>query len=392
MKISIVSCYFINNYGSLLQAFALQEYLRTNDHTVENLNVSGIAKELDAKKIRYYLRETKDFSIVLNKLGKVRQAVWRRISPDYAELITQREKHLSQFRENRILLSELFLSKAEMTEYVKASDAVVIGSDQLWLPSNIAADYYTLNFVPDEINKVAYSTSFGIPVLPEKFYDVTRNFLQRIQHLSVREATGVEIVNRLGIADCELVCDPTMLLTRQQWLDLIPAREAYQEPYILCYFLGTKKEHRVFAKKVGEITGYKIVSLFNCEQYVPKDKKYADEMPCDVGVEEFVNLIRNAQYVLTDSFHGTVFSILNHKQFFNFTRHSDNETLSTNSRIYNLMDILGITNRVNVVQKQVETYIQNPVDYRSVDEKLEIFRNKSRAFLDSSLSILTAEE
>lgn len=386
MKISIVSCYFMNNYGSLLQAYALQEYLILQGHNVENINISGISRELNVKKVRYYVREAKDFSVVLNKLGRVKRVALKKIYPAYAQLMGQRDKCVKEFRTNQIILSKAFQNKAEMTTNVQNSDAVVIGSDQLWLPSNIVADYYTLTFVPEHIKKVAYATSFGIPVLPERFCDITRQFLKRIQYLSVREQTGVEIVNNLGIPECKLVCDPTMLLTREQWLELVPNKTVYDEPYILCYFLGARTEHRDFAKRVREITGYKIVALIHCEQYVGNDTGYADYMPYDVGPAEFVNLIRHAKIVLTDSFHGTVFSVINNKQFFNFTRHSDDETLSTNSRIYNLMDILGIRDRANVQQQAIETVMQHPIDYSIVQEKLKAFCEESRKFLNAALA------
>ncbi len=383
MKIELASCYFMDNYGSLLQAYALQKFLEDQGNVVENINIDGIKKDLNKAKIQYYLREAKDFSVVLNKAGRVKKAFLQRVDKSYAETLLKRAVKVKMFREKYIKVSPFLATKKDMGEYVKDAGAVIVGSDQLWLPSNIFADYYTLNFVPEQTRKISFSTSFGVATLPDEYKELAINFLNRFDYLSVREDTGKKIINDLGL-DCKLVCDPTLLLSQEEWLDAIPEYKK-EEPYIFCYFLGKIPEHRELAKKIRTKTGMKIVALLHCEQYSKCDYGYADITPFDVGPDDFVNLIRHAALVLTDSFHGTCFSIIHNKQFFSLPRHRDDEKLSTNSRLYSLGNILGFKDRIIPINKIDTINLHHQINYNEINEKLYAFRKDSRDFLINAL-------
>lgn len=374
----------MTNYGSLLQAFALQHYLENKGYEVENISIDKIKKDLDKRKISYFIKEAKDLSIILNKAGRIKKMILRKVDKSYNLVLAKREKRVSSFRNSRITISKPMDWK-ELSEFCGTRDAVLVGSDQLWLPSNIVADYYTLSFVPDSVNKVAFSTSFGVSDLSDKFASKAKTFLKRFDAISVREKTGKRIIDRLGL-DSTVVCDPTMLLTKEQWREAIPEKDIIGEEYIFCYFLGTKPEHRDLAKRLKERTGLKVVALIHCEQYVRNDGDYADITPYDIGPEEFVNLIRNAKYILTDSFHGTVFSIIHNKNFFTFIRHSDEETLSTNSRIYDMADTLGIRDRVKRGNEDVESLMKENIDYNAINEKVAELREASRDYLLNALN------
>lgn len=384
MKIKIASCYFMSNYGSLLQSYALQKFLEDNGNEVENLNIDGIKKNLDRAKIRYYLHEAKDLSVIFNKAGRVKKAFLKKIDNKYADILSKRAVKIVEFRKSHINVSQPISSRAKMSEYVKDAGAVIVGSDQLWLPSNILADYYTLNFVPEETRKISYATSFGVSALPTEYKERAARFLKRFEYLSVREDTGKKIINELGL-NCKLVCDPTLLLSRDDWMSAIPNKHEVDEPYIFCYFLGNISAHRKLAQQIKRKTGMKIVALLHCEQYSKCDYGYADITPFDVGPDDFVNFIRNATLVLTDSFHGTCFSIIYNKQFYSLPRHKDEEKLSTNSRLYSLTQILGLKERVFPVNKLESINIEEKINYEIVNEKLESFRMDSRNFLLDAL-------
>lgn len=380
MKVKIASCYFMTNYGSVLQAYALQHYLEEQGIEVENICIDGIKKQLDIAKIMFYIREAKNFSVIFNKVGRVKKALRKKFNKEYEITLAKRSKEVKRFRKQYINISPMFKSKREIGEYLLDSDAVIVGSDQLWLPSNIVAEYYTLNFVMDEVKKISYATSFGVSTLPLTFKERTKKFLSRFSSISIREITGKEIIEDLGL-ECTLVCDPTLLLTKKEWELAIPNRKYLDEPYIFCYFLGEIPEHREVAKRLKEETGYKIVALIHCEQYVKCDYGYADITPYDVGPDDFINLIRHAAIVLTDSFHGTCFSIINQRNFFVFPRHRDDEKLSTNSRIYSLGSILGFKDRIVSVKEIDKCNIQSKVDYQRINKELDKFRNASRNYL-----------
>ena len=274
---------------------------------------------------------------------------------------------------------------AELTQNIGGYTDYIVGSDQLWLPVNVVGDYYTLNFVPDNINKVSYSTSFGVSVVPKKYKQQYIKFLNRIDHLSVREKTGQRLVKELTGRDAELVCDPTLLLNKDEWLKLaVPPKTHIDGDYIFCYFLGTNIAHRKFAERLKAMTGYKIVSINHCDEYVKYSEKFADYAPYDVGPREFLYLIRNAKYVLTDSFHGTVFSLVMNTPFFSFRRFKANK-VSTNSRIDTLLEVVGLTERILRGDEDVREVTSLPIDFNNVNSELENYRQRSDAFLMSAL-------
>ena len=264
---------------------------------------------------------------------------------------------------------------------------VVVGSDQLWLPVNVVADYYTLNWVPDNINKISYSTSFGVSTVPKKYTELYKRFLKRINYLSVREDTGVKLVKSLSNKKTTLVCDPTLLLTKKEWKDIATPKRIIKDKYILCYFLGKNIEHRKFAGRLKKETGYKIVSLNHADEYVKYSDTYADITPYDIGPKEWINLIKYAEYVCTDSFHGTVFSLLFNKIFFDFRRHSEKNKNSTNSRIDSLLKVAGVNkNRILTGKEDIKKVLKYKIDFKLVNKNLNKFRKESKEWLLGALS------
>ena len=216
------------------------------------------------------------------------------------------------FASTKFRLSERYNSKRELTENAHKYSAFVVGSDQLWLPSNIAADYYTLNFVPVEIPKIALATSFGISRLSKKYAELASKFLNRFNHISVREISGQKIAQELTDKDIAVVCDPTIMFTADDWTKALDAIEngnrfADGQKYIFVYFLGNNPWQRDVVKNVQKETGLKIVQIAHSDEYVKTDVGFADFTPYNVGPKEFVELIRDAEFVFTDSFHCSIF-------------------------------------------------------------------------------------
>ena len=309
----------------------------------------------------------------------------KKTKKDLGKNISIRDKKYKEF-EQKFKLTKPYKTYAELTEKCKDYSSVVVGSDQLWLPVNVVADYYTLNWVPDNVNKISLATSFGVSQIPEKYREDYKRFLSRIDNLSVRENTGVKLVKELAKKDATLVCDPTLLLTKQEWMQIQKQEPIVKDKYILCYILGNNVEHRKFAERLKEKTGYKIVSLNHADEYVKYSDIFADETPYDIGPAEWINLIRNAEYVCTDSFHGTVFSLINNTKFFTFERYSSkNSKVSTNSRIYSLLDIVNLKERILSGLENVDDVLKYKIDFDAVNDKIEKFRENSKQFLKKAL-------
>ena len=386
--IGIVSCHFVHNYGSMLQVYATQQVISNFGIKNETINMTTFLPKLRSRQARFYLKN-------IYKKDLLRK-IFRTTKRKFAKYLNKGIKigFLSRdeaFR--RFSLEHFELSKpcniAELPVFCKKYSDVLLGSDQLWLPQNIAADYYTLSFVPRDINSVTYATSFGVSDLPSCMKPETSAFLSRIMHLSVREDTGACLVKNLTGRAAAVVCDPTILLTSAQWQEYLPPTRKSDEPYIFCYFLGNNPKHRAFANELKLKTGLKIVTLRHLDEYIASDEFFGDEAPYDVDPSDFVNYIRHASYVCTDSFHATVFSILNSVQFFVFMRfRGKKNTMSTNSRIGTLISLTGLENRLVNDINQMNSLLSNPISYKEVDKRLETARAESVSYLKNALGIL----
>lgn len=384
-KVGIVSCYFKNNYGSMLQAYATQKILDNNNIENETINITQ-NKEFKKNKKKYYLNQMLNFKFIKEKSGMIQLKIYKKINKELGKNIAIRTKKYNEFK-NEFNLSRSNNNYEDLTRQAKEKYSdVIVGSDQLWLPVNVIADYYTLNWVPNNINKISYATSFGFSTIPNKYYNLYKEFLERINYLSTREESGVKIIKEITELNAKFVCDPTILLTREEWEKEATQERIYEEKYILCYFLGKNIAHRKFVERLKEKTGHKIVSLNHADEYVKYSDKFCDYAPYDIGPREWINLIKNAEYVCTDSFHGTVFSILFNKEFFDFRRFDNKSIISTNSRIDSLLDVAGIDNsRICTGNEKIEDVLKNKINYDKVNENIDEFREESKKWLFDSI-------
>ena len=393
-KVGIVSCYFQPNYGSMIQALATQMALDKLGIENETIDISGIRGEIRSAKIRYFAKASLSSDILLSKMGMAKTVLIRKFSRnDYARNSALRAHSFQAFSQNRFRLSKMFATKAEMGSY--AADhysCVLAGSDQLWLPANIAADYYTLNWVPESVNTVAYATSFGQASLPRDISTKASLFLKRIRHIGVREESGRDLVKQLTGRKVPIVCDPSMLFTGEEWQVIQKEKPLVKEPYIFAYFLGNNPGHRAFVKRLKEETGCRIVALLHLDEFVKSDENFADYAPYDTDPGDFLNLIRNARYVCTDSFHGSVFSLLYEKTFFTFRRYTRKTASSTNSRLDTLFKQAGVNGRLLDGTEDVKECLERPLDYALIRKNLETARNCSYAYLQTALADLKSTD
>ena len=157
--------------------------------------------------------------------------------------------------------------------------------------------------------------------------------------------------------------------------------------HIFCYFLGNNIEQRKWVKKLSEKTGHQIIALLHLDEYISADEKLLGEYSLyGIGPFEFVNLIKNAEYICTDSFHGTVFSAVFHKMFFSFKRYKETSKVSTNSRVEELLVSLECKQRMISEKKDVEDALKMKMEYYKVEQKIEKLREDSISFLSEILN------
>jgi hypothetical protein len=381
-KVGLVTCYFKNNYGSYLQALATQHFLDKNMIDNDTICIDNLTDFARGKR-KYYLTQLANIHFYSAKKGMIKMKIIAKIKKNLKKNLTAREKAFESSK-SLFRLTKPFVTYAELSSYAERKyNSVVVGSDQLWLPVNVVSDYYTLNWAGDDINKVSYATSFGVSKIPKGLKGKYASFLKRINHVSVREDTAVKLVAEEAGVKAKLVCDPTLLLTQKEWGDICKNHAAPEGDYIFCYFLGNNKNHRDFAKRLKDITGCKIISINHCDEYDKYSDTFADIAPYDVDPLQFVNYIKNAKYVCTDSFHGTVFSLINEKDFFVFERFKKKQSMSTNSRIYSLLKIVGCENRL--VTEYAGDIDLSGMEYGPIKKRLEAFREESSDWLLEAL-------
>lgn len=311
-RIGLAVCYDTKNFGSQLQVLATVK-------KVEELNckpeIIRYKKKITPTFIIQTIPRLFNVSFVKSKLSGNQKDKALKNRPFYQAQVKLRNQRFNDFVEKNFapLFSESYGGWETLVAKCKENyDAFLCGSDQLWLPNNLGSHFYTLEFAPDDKKKIAFATSFGVSQIPSFQKKATAKYLNRFQHLSTRELAGQKIIKGLTGRTAQVVCDPTLLFAADGWQKMIPDQKVVDESYVFCYFLGTNEEHRKIANEFKAKTGLKLVTCPFLDNYVGCDLEFGDVQLFDMDATDFVNLIRHAEFVLTDSFHGSVFSILNH--------------------------------------------------------------------------------
>lgn len=382
MKIGLCTPYKVDNYGTKLQAYAVQEKITSLGYEVEIVNFDRRSDYRVGKLLkRYANKEYIQGKLHQNYDSRMRLGALR------SNLVVRKDA-INSFDKSHYKLTPLIKGYSNLCHYAEKYDAVVCGSDQIWLPGSINNPTTTLEFVPDTCKRIAFAPSFGISNIPENRKKEYKKFLITFDSLSVRESRGAEIIKELTGEDVPVVLDPTLSVDPRVWEVLArEGRNPIYEPYMFCYFLGNTKEHRSEARKIANRMGLKLVILPHFKEYVPADESCADVCLYNVTPSDFVRIIRDAEYICTDSFHATVFSILNHKRFMTFERYKATSKNSANSRIYSLLGQLNLREHIwseNTTRDQEE----EAPNYQKVEQILSELRKKTTDYLQQALSTI----
>lgn len=358
MKIGILTFWKTeDNYGQLLQCYATQTYLRslghepflvkaTNGHEYE-VTFKSLLKEKMRTAYRlkcyplYLMRRATGSAFYTLTHGRLRHHIPQRGFEDF------RRKYLHATR---------LYTLDQLREDPPEADAFVVGSDQIW---NTTDGIYFLSWAPDNVKKVSVAASFGARKPSPEFCDLIRPWLSRFDLVTVRERSGLEICREAGRPDARLVPDPTLLLRADDYLK-IAARPTETEPYLFIYFLGTRTaidwaEIKRFAKS----RGLKIVYVGSQGQ----EDKYHKEEPT---IEQWLTLMSRAEYVITNSFHATVFAIQFRRRFIAYP--VSGAASRMNDRLTTLLTPLGLGE--HIYSSSIDP-ITADIDYDKVFEILD---------------------
>ena len=380
-SIGLCLAYTGTNYGQLLQAFATQEILREKGFHTEILkyysgNNKGIKLSYGALVVflKHVISSIKRFIIISKRCEN--DEIHKKNS-------YLRKEVAEDFRKNRLHDIVLCTGINELQRQSKSYFAVLVGSDQVWLPDISVTNFYTLRFAAPGVRKISYATSLGVSSFPNYAKKPAGDYWKQIDYLSVREQQGKDIIRSIVDIPVEVVVDPTYLFTREEWLRLIPPQKIIEDGYILCYFLGDSCPVKQFARKFADDSNLRLVSILS-DECNSDDSKYADEVLIGKTVEDFVNLIRGAEFILTDSFHGLAFSVINQKQVLVFYRKRDDVKESRNSRIDSIVRLWGIEDRL-IRDPEIAPLPEHNIDYQEVSTRVKAQRERSLSFLDKAL-------
>lgn len=387
-RIAIATNWKYPDYGGMIQAYASQLAVESLGFEPEVLDVHNLQDDIDSRKMKYFLKNITDISVVREKSSVVLSSLRRKLPGEYSNGIRVRREAFAAFSSKHFKPSRAYKSWEDLSEAMREYSCVLVGSDQLWLPSNIMGDYYTLNFVPDDVRIANYATSFGVATIPNYMNSRVRAFLDRFDALSARESSGQRIIHDLTGKDVPLVCDPTLLIDAERWDRVAERNERFNEPYILCYLMGDNPYQREFVREIKRLTGYQIVQMPHLDRYIASDKDFADVRVYDAGPAGFLGLVKNAALVCTDSFHGTIFSSIFNTPFFVFPRFTKKATLSTNTRIESLLNRLDLTDRFVECGDSPSACLEREIDFGRLNAAIAEFRSESLSYLSSALGVV----
>ncbi len=359
MNLGIITYHNTRNCGAVLQAYALQRVLI--DRGIKTDIIDYRCREIEQT---YKIKKIKDIK-GLKELVKWALTVQR-------DKITQ--KKFDQFKRKHIKLS----SKYDRTNIQNANeyyDAFVTGSDQVWnFNLNGGDTVYLLDFAGKGKKKISYAASMGGSAMPPGFAEKTARALQTFDAVSVRETALAQYIKTLTGAEPQTVLDPTLLLTKERYA--FEEKEKPKKKYIFVYTIANTPNIERCAKALSRETGFPVIW-----GHMSYRKKSGVENMTTLSPVEFVNYIRNAEYVLTSSFHGMAFSVIMEKQFF---YDLDKGEANNNSRLETLAELLNLQCR-ELNEADLDLTQKRNIDYNTVSRLLNDARQRSLVFLGKSV-------
>lgn len=365
------------NYGNRLQNFATQEILKSY-----GLDVESIANFPEREKVN----EFEFRSMRIKNAMRLSPLVFiRKLGEKFSERVN-RNKFQKALKAKENSFREYALRHTVETSYVVKNEIIpqgladqydyfVIGSDQIWNPHIRYGNSFDFARFAALNKRIALAPSFGISDIDANYQPNYRLWLSEIEHLSVREMAGAAIIKQLTGRNVPVLVDPTLLLNKDQWLQVAETnKHKPAKPYLVTYFIGkVSSKRQAILKKMAKDNDLELVQLASLEDI----KRY------DANPGEFIDYIHSAQLVCTDSFHAIIFSMLMRKPFVVFDREGKSSPMS--SRIETLLSKFQFESRK--YSELLKTNDLFRIEYSHVDAILETERTKVYEFLDSALNL-----
>lgn len=374
-KIGLFTIIDYLNYGNRLQNYAAQQVLSSLGFEVETILNAAPREELSRqeyfkRRISHALKQSPG-ELLQKALLKYRD---RKNRAFYEECRRKRALSFGAFSRRHIRESDFWLLPGRHTESFDGRyDFCVAGSDQIWNPHirfGSALDF--LSFVP-AAKRVAYAPSFGVSEIPEQYRRDYHHYLSEMAALSVREDRGADIIRELCGREAEVLTDPTLMLDNMAWKAVaVPARHRPAKNYLLTYFIGTLSAGRKASlQALAAVKNLEIVQLTSFE----------DPLRYDADPGEFLDYIRHAALVCTDSFHSCIFAMLSERPFVVFEREGNSAVMS--SRLETLLRKFNFLDRRYDAGRPLNDWYE--INYTHFGPLLEAERQKALVYLKTAL-------
>ena len=368
MKLAIITYHRAVNYGSALQAFALNHYLKTKGHFVRTIDYYND----EQKKIYQKYEESRNvMSIARNIYTFI-----------YRKKHDEKDRRFKDFIETFVpLTNTIGNDEKKLASIENEFDTFICGSDQIWNTNCYDFDNnYLLSFVKNKKKCCAYAPSIGTDRLDADSEKLLKKYLSEYRLLSVREKTGAKYLEQLIKRQVDNVLDPVFLLDNKEWRKMSNAVKV-KGKYVLGYYIGDVAGMRDYGKKLAKKTGCKVIVIWKGL----RDVFRSDIKAYDAGPREFLWLIDNAEYICTNSFHAVAFSVIFEKKFWVFVGANDDK--KPQSRIYDITEMLGLSNRILNETNCRDVDFNSPIDWKNVYEKLNFNIQKSKRYLDKIINM-----
>lgn len=372
-RVGILTYHFADNYGAVLQAYALQRYL-------QELNLDAYLVDFDPDHVarggRFWLPTSKkklraNLIIGYQKYVRLRS----RLSGNQKQ-----RQQFQVFRDAHLDIQGIrYRSLKQLQKNPPECDAYVCGSDQIWNPSpqyGVEPAYY-LDFGSEETKRIAYAASFGRGSVDAEYHAEIAPLLKRMDHIGTREESGVQVVREIANVEASWVPDPTLLIS--DYSPIIAEFEPERE-YLMSYVLRDGGYINKVLEHVSKQLGIEVVVPHN-----PMKRWKGIGKEIDPGPSEWLARIKAARVVITNSFHGTVFCILFKKPFISVGLSGQHSQLS--ERAISLLGRLGLMDRfiTDYNSQQIDTLIQAEIDWEGVESQIQVWRSEARQYLVNAL-------
>ncbi|MCE1415307.1 polysaccharide pyruvyl transferase family protein [Enterobacter hormaechei] len=376
-KVGIINFHYSDhNYGAVLQAASVEHFLKENG--IDAKHIDYVSKEREQKGVSETLKN------ILKKLG-ILDNIKKLLGKDvHLKHEVENSVVFEDFRNKWLTRTERFNSFERLKKYPLDFEAVIVGSDQVWRPTqfNQYSDYkvYFLSFVPSHIKKISYAASFGVDhweVSNKIINDEIKSYVRDFSAVSVREDSGLKICSSVFGITAEHVLDPTLLVGRHFFEQIIESESDNENTTneIVYYKLDVNEEFLKSAVKLGEWQSKKVKNIYY------KLNRHIYEY---YSVPEWLGNIKNSDFVITDSFHCVCFCILFEKEFLCCV----NESRGL-SRLQSLLGMFNLSDRICSSNDDFTSKVASlaPINYMQVNKLLEQKRYHSKRFLLDSLSL-----